>query len=72
MLRVKSLTRGALVSGLTLGGAVSLAAAQQSGNQIGQPQSGMMGDRGGMMGMMGADTAQMNRMIERCERWWRA
>src|SRR5262249_34748231 len=71
MLNVKSLTTSVVVLGLTLGAAVSIAAAQPSGNNGGQPESGMMGNRGsgmmgngsGMMGMMGVDTAQMNRMI---------
>jgi len=76
MLNVKSLTTSVVVLGLTLGAAVSMAAAQPSGNNGGQPESGMMGNRGsgmmgngsGMIGMMGVDTAQMNRMIENCNR----
>ena len=76
MLHMKSLKAGALVLGLSLIAAVSIAAAQPPGNNGGQPESGMMGNRGsgmmgngsGMMGMMGVDTAQMNRMIENCNR----
>jgi hypothetical protein len=69
MLSVKSLKTGALVLGLSLITAVSIAAEQLSGNQAGQPESGIMGNRSAdMMGMMGVDTAQMNRMIENCNR----
>jgi hypothetical protein len=77
MLKPKLLTATAVALTLSLGTAASVAGAQQSGDQTGKPetgmiggQSGMMGNRGGgMMGMMmGADPVQMKRMVENCNR----
>jgi hypothetical protein len=70
MRRVKTVSMMAAVFGLTLGAVISVAGAQQSGDQGGNHGSGMMGNRGGsMMGMMnGVDAAEMNRMMQNCNR----
>lgn len=70
MLSSKLPTIAALAFGLALSAAVSIAAAQETGKPAGKPNTGMMGGRGGgMMGMMsGVDPAQMNRMVENCNR----
>ena len=79
MMTAKLLTTIAIATTLTLGAAASIAAAQEAG----KPDTGMMGshngmiggrngttgNRGGMMGMMkGVDPAQMQHMVENCNR----
>jgi len=72
----KLLTATAIALSLSLGAIVSTASAQQpakpasqSGTGMMGGQSGMMGKSGGMIGMMkGVDPAQMNRMVENCNR----
>jgi len=76
MLNPKLLTAAAIALSLSLGAVISIASAQEPGKPTGQPetgmmggQSGMMGKGGGMMGMMnGVDPAQMQRIVENCNR----